>query len=254
MNPDASKKVIICDLDGTLARSKSALESSMASVISDILITHRFVVISGGAFPQFQKQFLSHLVSSSERLKNLYLFPTNGSTCYVYDVSTSEWKQLYDERLTPEEKKKIYTALDIALAETNIDLGTSYGERIEDRGGQIAFSARGQEAPIEVKEVWDPDQAKRKKIVEVLMREIPEFEIKIGGATTIDITHKGINKAYAMRKIFEYLNVGKEDVVFIGDAIFPGGNDFAVTQTGVECIKVSGPKEAEQILERYTQP
>lgn len=251
MNDNITKKVIACDLDGTLARSKSVLEQSMADTISKVLDKYMFAVISGGAFPQFQKQFISRLSFSPERMKNLYLFPTNGSVCYVFNVSSNEWDKLYDEPLTPQEKEKIMSAFSLALSESGVNLGESYGEIIEDRGGQITFSACGQEAPIEVKEKWDPDQEKRRKIAKILIREIPEFEVKIGGTTSIDVTHKGINKAYAITKIFEHLKVTKEEVLFIGDAIFPGGNDYAAKETGVDCVKVSGPDEAQGVLKSY---
>lgn len=251
MDNNLTKKVIACDLDGTLARSKSVLEPSMAGIIDKVLDKYMFAVISGGAFPQFQKQFISQLSSNSQKLKNLYLFPTNGSVCYMFDASSNEWKKLYDEPLTIKEKDKIMKAFSVALSESGVSLEENYGERIEDRGGQITFSACGQEAPIEIKEKWDPDQEKRHKIAEILSREIPEFEIKIGGTTSIDITHKGINKAYAINKIFEYLKVKKDEVLFIGDAIFPGGNDYAALETGVDCLKVSGPEEVLEVLKSY---
>jgi hypothetical protein len=243
-----NSKVIVCDLDGTLAPSKSPLEKSMADILCKVLENNRLAVISGGSYKQFQKQFLSHLPCRGQFLENLYLFPTNGSTCYIFDKPTNDWKIFYEENLTQDERNKIISAFKKAINDSGIDVSGSYGELVEDRGGQVTFSGRGQEAPLDVKEVWDPHQEKRKKIVEILEKEIPEFEIRIGGATSIDVTHAGIDKAYAMRKIEELLKVGKENIVFLGDALFPGGNDSSVIPTGVECISVSGPKETEKVL------
>lgn len=245
-----NNKVIVCDLDGTLAPSKGVLEKSMSEIISKVLETNRFAVISGAGFEQFKLQFLSNLGSDSEKLKNLYLFPVNGSTHYQYDVSSNDWKEIYSEKLTDDEKKEIYDAFGQAITESGVDVYDPYGkvDILEDRGGQVTFSARGQDAPLDVKQAWDPDEGKRKKIVSILEKIIPGFEIKIGGATSIDITHKGINKAYAIRKIEDILGISKEDIIFIGDAIFPGGNDYSATETGVQCIKVSGPSETEDIL------
>jgi len=243
-----NSKVIVCDLDGTLAPSKAPLEKSMADVICRVLEKHKLAVISGGSYAQFQKQFLIHLSGGAKVLKNLYLFPTNGSSCYVFDQTTNDWKNLYAENLTSDEVNKIFDGFKKALAESGVDVANPYGILIEDRGGQVTFSGRGQEAPLDVKKVWDPDEVKRKKIVEILEKEIPEFEVRIGGATSIDVTGKGITKAYAIRKIEELLKIGKEDIVFIGDALFPGGNDSSAKETGVECISVSGPEETEKIL------
>ncbi len=246
-----NQKVIVCDLDGTLAPSKASLEKSMADVLCKVLEKHKLAVISGGAYKQFQKQFLTHLECDGEKLQNLYLFPTNGSGCYIFDKEKNDWISLYEENLTEEERKEIFSAFEKAIKESDVDVSDPYGILIEDRGGQVTFSGRGQEAPLDVKQKWDPDQEKRKKIVEILKREIPEFEVRIGGATSVDVTGKGITKAYAIRKIEELLKIGKEDIVFLGDALFPGGNDSSAKETGVECISVSGPEEAEKILLSY---
>ena len=242
-------KVIICDLDGTLAKSKSVLGKDMADIIIRILEKNRFVVVSGGSYLQFQKQFLSQLILNNDSLKNLYLFPTNGSSCYVYN--NGQFEQKYNEAMMVEQRKEIINSLEKAIVESGIDVSNPYGELIEDRGGQITFSGRGQEAPIEEKEKWDPNQLKRKTIVAILNKYIPQYEIRIGGATSIDITLKGINKAYSIGKIKEILNVNIENMVFLGDALYEGGNDYSVIETGVKCIKVSGPDETRSILQNY---
>lgn len=243
-----NKKVIVCDLDGTLAPSKFPIEESMINVISQVLKVNRLAVISGGAYPQYQKQFLSRLNCDKDILKNLFLFPANGTTAYEYDTETESWKKLYEENLNEEENKQIFDGFDRAIKNSGIDVSNPYGILIEDRGGEINFSGRGQEAPLSVKEVWDPDHTKRQKIVLELKKIIPQFEMRIGGMTSIEVTHPGITKAYAIRKIEELLKVSKEDIIFIGDAIFPGGNDYAAKETGVECISVSGPEETEKVL------
>lgn len=242
-----TSKVIVCDLDGTLAPSKTPLEASMALVLCRVLQKHKLAVISGASYAQFQSQFLDHLSCGGEILQNLYLFPTNGTACYEYDNLSNAW-QVYDEKMTKEEINKIILALKNAILKSGVDVSNPYGELIEDRGSQVTFSGRGQQAPLEVKKVWDPDKVKRQKIVEILEKDIPEFEIRINANSSIDITHKGIDKAYAMRKIEELLNVGKENIVFLGDALFPGGNDSSVIPTGVECIAVSGPEDTEKVL------
>ena len=244
-----NKKVIACDLDGTLAPSKSFLEKEMAEVIFKILEKYKLAVISGGSYKQFEKQFISQLSINKELFRNLYLFPTNGSTCYIYE--NDEFRKLYDEMMTIEERKKIFSAFKIAIEESKIDVSNPFGEIVEDREGEVTFSGRGQNAPLEEKEKWDPDQSKRKIIVDLLKKYIPEFEIRIGGATSIDITHKGINKAYAINKIKKIINVETEDILFIGDALYENGNDSSVKETGVECISVANPKETLDLLKSY---
>jgi phosphomannomutase len=246
------KKVIVADLDGTLAASKSVLTKEMSDMIGRVLKNHTFVVVSGGALPQFQKQFLSALLCPPELLGNLYLFPTMGSTCYTYDQGSGQWKQVYEEALSDEERKKIFDAFNQTLEESGLDMSGPYGAILEDRGTQVTFSGRGQEAPIHVKNKWDPDQSKRRALVATLEKKIPEFQIAIGGSTSIDITRKGIDKAYAIGKIKEILKVTDDDIIFIGDALYPGGNDAAVKNTAVDFIEPSGPDQTLEFLEQYT--
>ncbi len=246
-----AKKVIVCDLDGTLTESKSTLSQSMAEVLCQILSKHFLVVISGGTFSQFQKQFLSQLSCGPELLQNLYLFPTMGGACYTYDLASLNWKEIYNEELSLSERKEIVKALNQAMLESGLDFTSSYGDIIEDRGSQVTFSGRGQQAPIDMKKTWDPDKSKRRLIIKLLKKKIPQFEINIGGITSIDITKKGIDKAYAISKIKELLNVTDDDVIFVGDALYKGGNDAPVKKTDVDFIQQSGPDETIELLKQY---
>ncbi len=244
-----NKKVIISDLDGTLAESKSLIPLEMANVICSLLAKHFFAVVSGGALSQFKKQFLSQLHCEDEQLQNLYLFPTNGSACYVY--KNGDWQELYNEMLSLEDRSSIISALSEAIKETGLDLSNPYGEIIEDRGSQVTFSGRGQEAPPDVKKAWDPDGIKRKSIVDIIKNQIPQFEIRVNSGSSIDITKKGIDKAYAIGRIKEILNVADDDVIFVGDALYKGGNDFPVKKTDVDYIQESGPDQTIEFLKQY---
>src|ERR1035438_5396373 len=73
------------------------------------------------------------------------------------------------------------------LAEAGYKVARVWGEVIEDRFSQITFSALGQQAPLEEKDKWDPDYAKRKKIKAILDAYIPEFSVRLGSSTSIDI-------------------------------------------------------------------
>jgi len=240
------KKLIAFDLDGTLTESKSLMDSQMAGLLSRLLKVKKVAVMSGGTFNQFQKQFVRSLKCSRHQLENLYLFPTCGSSFYRYQDG---WYNVYKEELSENEKEKIINALTKALEEVKFSGSEQlFGDLIQDRGTQISFSALGQEAPVELKKRWDPKGIKRLKIKKALEHHIPEFEIRIGGSTSIDITRKGIDKAYGIAQIEKHLGIQKEEIIFIGDALFPGGNDYPVKETGVECIETRGPEETKRII------
>ena len=124
-----------------------------------------------------------------------------------------------------------------------------WGEIIEDRGSQITFSALGQQAPLEEKEKWDPDFAKRKKIKAILDTLIPEFSVRLGGATSIDVTKPGIDKAYGIGKLRDILGISLKEMIYVGDALFAGGNDYPAEQAGVVSIPVRGPDETKRVIE-----
>jgi phosphomannomutase len=239
------KKLIVFDLDGTLAESKSSVDAEMAKLLSALLGIVKVAVISGGDWPQFEKQVLSNL-PHDEHLKNLSLLPTCGTKFYQY---AGDWKKLYSEDFTPDEKKKIISSLKQALAGAGFKVEKVWGETIEDRGSQITYSALGQEAPIEEKKKWDPDFAKRKKIQALLDKLIPEFSVRLGGTTSVDVTKPGIDKAYGIRKLRDILGIAIDEMIFIGDALFPGGNDYPAKEAGVLSIRVRDPNETKRVIE-----
>lgn len=178
------KRLVVFDLDGTLAKSKSSLDAEMSALLHALLGVVRTAIISGGAWPQFEAQVLSRL-PHDERLTRLSLLPTCGTKFFAYDGS---WKALYSDDLSQDDRRKIVDALKKALAASGFEAARVWGEVIEDRGSQITLSALGQEAPLEAKAGWDPDLAKRKKIREILDTLIPEYSVRLGGTTSVDVT------------------------------------------------------------------
>jgi HAD superfamily hydrolase (TIGR01484 family) len=239
------KKLIVFDLDGTLATSKSALDDEMSALLSDLLSIAKVAVISGGAWPQFEKQVLSHLPNNAHLL-NLSILPTCGTQFYRY---SGEWKKIYSEDFTAAEKEKITSSLKKAFEASGFKADQVWGEVIEDRGSQITLSALGQQAPLAEKEKWDPDFAKRKKVKAILDPLIPGFSVRLGGATSIDVTKPGIDKAYGIRKLRDILGISLKEMIYIGDALFVGGNDYPAEQAGAISIPVRGPEDTKRVIE-----
>lgn len=239
------KKLVVFDLDGTLAESKSAIDAEMATLLDSLLDLVKVSVISGGAWLQFEKQVLAHL-SHDKRLKNLSLLPTCGTKFYQYE---SKWELLYSEDFTDAEKQKITGALKKAMESSGCRVEKIWGDVIEDRGSQITFSALGQHAPLAEKKKWDPDFAKRKRMKAILDKLIPEFSVRLGGATSVDVTKSGIDKAYGIRKLRDVLKIPIAEMIFIGDAVFPGGNDYPAKEAGALAIEVRDPHETKRVIE-----
>ncbi len=240
-----SKKLLMFDLDGTLGRSKCPLDQEMEGLLQQLIQHKKVAIISGGGYPQFQTQVLNAF-PRDEHFTNLYLLPTSGTRLYSW---RGTWNEQYAEHLAPREKEKIMISLNAALQQAgHVQPTKVYGPIIEDRGSQVTFSALGQQAPVEEKVAWDPSRQKREVIVSFLQPKIPEFDVRIGGSTSIDITKKGVNKAYGIRKLEEFLHLTPDDIVFVGDTLFPGGNDYPAKATGVDCISVSNPEDTKKLI------
>ena len=239
------KRLIVFDLDGTLAQSKSSIDTEMANLLNSLLVMVKVAVISGGAWPQFEQQVLAHL-RHDNGLRNLSLLPTCGTKFYRHGVG---WELLYSEDFTAAESSRIIDSLQRAMVAADCKVEKVWGEVIEDRGSQITFSALGQQAPLEDKKKWDPDFIKRQKIKAVLDTLIPQFSVHLGGATSIDVTRQGIDKAYGIRKLRDILEIPIDQMIFIGDALFPGGNDYPAKEAGVLSIEVRDPHETKRVIE-----
>lgn len=239
------KKLIAFDLDGTLAESKAAIDQEMAVRLAALLKVAKVAIISGGDWPQFEKQVLAHL-PKGKLLQNLSILPTCGTKFYQYK---SGWKQLYAENFTAEEKTKIIASLNQAVDESGYKAKKTWGETIEDRGSQVTYSALGQAAPLDEKKKYDPDFKKRDKIKKHLDKLIPEFAVNLGGTTSVDVTKKGIDKKYGIHKLRDVLEIKISEMIFIGDAIFPGGNDYPAKEAGAFSICVKNPNETKRVIE-----
>ena len=239
------KKLFVFDLDGTLAPSKSSISPEIASLLHDLLKIMKVAVISGGSWTQFEEQLLARL-PSDDSFENLYLLPTCGTKMYSY---SGQWSKVYAEDLTDEQRAQIISALEIALRESGVTVPRVWGEAIEDRGSQVTLSVLGQDAPLSEKEKWDPDFSKRTRIKEIVTPLLPTLSVNMGGTTSIDVTKPGIDKAYGIRKLTEQLGVTIKEMIFAGDALFVGGNDFPVQEAGVDSILVRDPSETARVIQ-----
>jgi len=61
--------------------------------------------------------------------------------------------------------------------------------------------------------MWDHDFSKRIKIKAILDTYIPEFSVRMGGTTSIDVTKPGIDKAYGIRKLRDILGIAIDEMI-----------------------------------------
>lgn len=243
------KKLLAFDLDDTLAVSKSPITDVMAELLGKILEHFDVCIISGGKFEQFQKQVVEQADFSPMQLRRLHLMPTCGTRYYRYDEVGKEWALQYAEDLADDQKKTIITALESSAKELGYWEKNPTGAIIEDRLSQITYSALGQQALPDDKYQWDPTGEKKRALRELVAAKIPEFEVRAGGSTSVDVTRPNIDKAYGMQKLVDILDISRDDILFFGDKLQEGGNDYPVKAMGIDCLDVDKWEDTAQRLE-----
>lgn len=244
------KKVIAFDLDDTLAITKSPITDRMSELLVQLLEYYEICVISGGKFEQFENQVVKRLEAPEKLLYKLHLMPTCGTRYYLYDKDAHKWKMQYAEDLSKTQKADIIAVLERCSKELGLWVDNPYGAIIEDRGSQVTYSALGQQAPPDVKYEW----AEKNKDIKPILRDrvaelLPDLEVRLGGASSVDVTRLGIDKAYGMRKLIEATGIAQDEILFIGDKLQEGGNDYPVKAMGIDSIEVDGWQDTARILE-----
>ncbi|HSX36459.1 MAG TPA: HAD-IIB family hydrolase [Patescibacteria group bacterium] len=233
------KKIIVFDLDDTLAVTKSPITDTMGELLVELTKYYDICIITGGRYEQIIANAIERLPLDAAAFTHFHLMPTAGTQYYRYDLAKNEWVRQYIEALPDEDKKRIIDALEKGAKSLGMWPANPAGPVIDDRESLIAFSALGQKAKPEDKYAWDPDRTKRKKLREVVAAMIPDFEVNIDATTSLNILRPGIDKGYGMKKLLETTGLKESDLLFIGDQLEEGGNDYPVKALGIDTIAVA---------------
>jgi phosphomannomutase len=240
------------DLDDTLAPSKSPLDPEMAHLLGELLGVVEVCVISGGQFGQFESQLIEGLPPEATPLfGRLHLMPTCGTQYYRFDAGERAWRQQYAENLTAEQTAAALDVLEKCAKQLGLWEQHTWGPILEDRGSQVTFSALGQDAPVDAKKAWDPTGAKKESLRAAAAPLLPGLEVRSGGSTSIDITREGIDKAYGIRKLADLTGIPISRMLFVGDRLDEGGNDYPVKATGVRTRAVAGWRDTAEFVAEF---
>jgi len=241
-------RLVAFDLDDTLAPSKSAIDPRIGAQLIALAERVEVAIISGGQLEQFRAQVVDRLpAASADVLSHIHLLPTCGTQ--YYRIEEGGIVTVYAHALTDDEKSRAMSAVEGEARRLGLWESETWGDILEDRGSQITFSALGQRAPLEAKTAWDPTGEKKNRLREAVAAQIQDLEVRSGGSTSVDITHRGIDKAYGMRQLAEQTGIALEDMLFVGDRLDPDGNDFPVLAIGVPCHAVTGWEDTADYLD-----
>jgi phosphomannomutase len=241
-------RLVAFDLDDTLAPSKSAIDPRIGRLLLALAEKAAVAIISGGRLEQFTAQVVDRLPDPTpEALANFHLLPACGTQ--YYRIRPDGIETVYARELTDAQRAEATRVLEEEARVLGLWEPTTWGDIVEDRGSQITFSALGQQAPLAAKAAWDPTGDKRNTLSAAVAERLPDLEVRSGGSTSIDITERGIDKAYGMRRLVEQTGIPLDDMLFVGDRLDPAGNDYPVLAMGVACQAVTGWESTAEFLE-----
>ncbi len=204
-------KHLFFDMDQTIAPARQPILPEMFELLNSL--PHDIIIVSG--------QDVGKIGWQSNKLPS-YTLGQNGN--HATDIEDNElWQVPLDEHHRTEILKHIEAIINILDHDLNHEWNP-----IEDRGAQITFSPIGNTAPAEIKLAYDPDRKKRESLIKQIPFESEELVLKFGGSTSFDYIHKDRHKGTNVQKLIDLMNWDKDECIYFGDGLFPGGNDEAV--------------------------
>lgn len=241
-------RLVAFDLDDTLADSKAPIDARIGDLLVALAERVEVAIISGGQLGQFRTQVVDRLPARAAAVRAFFhLLPTCGTQ--YYRLSEDGLRTVYNHPLSDEEKSRAMTAVRSQARRLGLWEQEPWGEILEDRGSQVTFSALGQQAPLEAKTRWDPTGEKKNALRAAVAELLPDLEVRSGGSTSVDITHRGIDKAYGMSRLAEQTGIALEEMLFVGDRLDEQGNDYPVLAMGVRCRAVTGWEDTADYLD-----
>jgi HAD superfamily hydrolase (TIGR01484 family) len=200
------------DLDGTVTRSRSLITDEMRTAFKHLTESGRdAIIVSGAQHSQILKQ-------------------VDGVTCFCLGQNGNQASDplghdLWVDRLSDAQKVEIWAHIRSIPRDWPVN---DEDDLVEDRGAQISYSLLGHHEDISKKEAFDPGGKKRSALLVAHPFVSGTVSVKIGGTTCLDYFEKGKDKGHNVARLIETQGWKKEECVYVGDALYPGGNDEAV--------------------------
>ncbi len=241
-------KIYAFDLDGTLTESKENIDAEMRHLLNKLLKKYYVIVASGADFKQIKKQLTRHLSLTVK--EKLSLITMNGAVTYKWNREDLKYKPVENKLVFSEASiRKITKVLGLLKNDFAWMQPTRvYGSQFEIRKFQVTFSPLGKDAPAHLKRLFDTDLKHRMMLRERLLKILPQFDVNIGGLASMDITLKNVTKALGLVKLSTELQIEDDDILYIGDRLFPGGNDYSIIEAGFNHIQVDSVDETKVLI------
>ncbi|MFO7557281.1 MAG: hypothetical protein R6X10_00490 [Desulfobacterales bacterium] len=256
------KTAALFDIDSTLTPPRQPITEPMVNILDQLCVP--FSVAAGSHLPLLEQQFFVPLFQYGYR-GQFDAFLSNGAIQYRCDFSKKRSIEVVKsfnirEYLGEKDYGFLIETLEKTHALPEFKLPPPLevvGEPIAFRDSMVNFAPigrvkeEGPEAQQNRKNFVDFDKAGgyRRKVMEHLNTELSSLienknlKITLGGQTSFDIGIVGKDKTNAVQTLFD---MGFNRVVFFGDALFKGGNDYAI-QEFADAWPEDSPKKIEAI-------
>jgi phosphomannomutase len=238
-------RAVVFDIDNTLTPAREALDPSMTRRLS--ALGRPFALAAGSDRDLLMSQFFEPLHAHGFR-GQFDAFLCNGALRYRCRCEEKLELSLVEEfSLRSHLGEWSFGALLQLLGELLVDPRFALpkelsvvGERIVDRRGMINLAPSGREhgalstAARHSRDQFvkfDTQTGYRTRLMPVLRSALDQvlpgndLRVSLGGQTSFDLVVQGRDKSFAVRSLLEE---GMRHVTYVGDALFPGGNDAAV--------------------------
>ena len=241
-----TESAFVFDIDNTLTPPRQPLESEMAAALRGLTVP--FALAAGSDLALLGHQFFEPLHAFGFR-GVFDAFICNGATRYRctygdvrFDLACVDDFSLA-RALGAEAYARLLDVLSSALALAAFRLPAPVhiiGEQIVERGSMVNVAPSGrpqgalsatERANRDAFVAFDQAHGYRPRLLAHLREQVDRalpgnnLFITFGGQTSFDIGLRGRDKSYAVRRL---LAEGVRHVTYVGDALYPGGNDVAV--------------------------
>ncbi len=216
---DATPRLVAFDLDDTLAPSKSAIDPRIGELLlalAERVECGHHLRRTAAAVPHPVVERLPE--ASPELLSQFHLMPTCGTQ--YYRLTPAGIETVYAHSLTDDEKQRALSA----VREEAERLGLwepSPGRHPRRPRCRRSRSPPSASRPLSTRRWRGTPREKKNSLREAVAARIPDLEVRSGGSTSVDITHRGIDNAYGMGKLADTTGIPLDDMLFVGDRLDP---------------------------------
>jgi HAD superfamily hydrolase (TIGR01484 family) len=219
--PNISYLHVFFDLDKTLTKSRSAMEPPHQELFEQLCAQKDVVVVTGGSLAQIREQV-------TPRFDGRYFALAQSGNEAIDKTGAILWL----EKLNDAQVKSVEDFIPLLQRHFGVTVKNTL-DVVENRGAQISMSVLGFHANIAEKYAFDPDESKRALALKAFPEEVEKLRasgiaVEPAGTTVFNFIPAGKHKGFNITRFIGHLGWKKEECVYVGDALFPGGNDSTV--------------------------